>query len=774
MDENKYRELHAKTVVELRRMARELGLKIPSGYTKAQIVEKLAQTPEDGYPSTARAEQAAHPEASAEAREGVGAATTELQRPVEKRQEVANAAAAKSASPAREAVPPAEGDPVASGENAGRVRGTLRGVAARGAMPQPHRDVRTVNAAPRFRGEPAARTGESDRSQRVERVGQPEGARPVMRREAGSRPAPGIDGLRPVLRSGSPDDAVRPAVRNEFRDNAARPVAGNEAMRPTARGEAVEGSMRPATRVNYRDGAGRTSAGNDGVRTAEYRDAGNRPVQGDGPMRPAEYRDAGSRPVQSVEPQRPAARGEAAEAGIRPQARPEYRVSGGRMGVGRPVQRAEGHPAPQPRPVPAASVSAEPRRVDEERRPEPEAQRPRPAYGEYNTANPAVPEMIANGECREGGGVLELMPDGYGFLRAENYTQGPNDIYVAINQIRRFNLRTGDYVKGKTRAQREGDRYEALLYITEINGRSPEEQGRRVPFENMTPVYPDERIRLEDDTEAGRDLALRTIDLFAPIGKGQRGLIVSQPKAGKTVLLKKIANSITRNHPEIHLIVLLIDERPEEVTDMRRSISGEVVSSTFDEAPENHCRVADMVFGRAQRLVENGRDVVILMDSITRLARAYNLVNPPTGRSLSGGLDPGALRQPKRFFGAARNLENGGSLTVIATALVETGSRMDDIIYEEFKGTGNMEIHLNRKLSERRIFPAIDIEKSGTRRDELLLTEREQSAVLTMRRLLNGDAQEITEQLIDMMSKTLDNDTFLQRIEGWAQQMNRK
>ena len=722
MDENKYRELHAKTVVELRRMARELGLKIPSSCTKAQIVERLAQTPEDGYPSTVPAGQAPRPEAK---------------EPVEQRQASPVAGMESAASAAH---PVAGGDSATSGVAAGRVerRGTLRGLAARGAMPQPHRDVRMVSAVPRFRGEAVARTGENDRPQRAERVGQPEGARPAPRRDAGSRPLQGSDGL-------------RPDVRNELRDNAARPVAGNDALRPIAR-------------VNDRDGA----------RPVENRDYASRPPQAGQPVRPTEYRDAGSRPAQAAEPMRPAQRGEAADNGVRPQMRPEYRVSGSRMGVGRPVQRAEGYPAQQPRPVPATGAHGEARRADEERRPEMGVQRPRPTYGEYNTANPAVPEMIANGECSEGGGVLELMPDGYGFLRAENYTQGPNDIYVAINQIRRFNLRTGDYVKGKTRAQREGDRYEALLYITEINGRSPEEQGRRVPFENMTPVYPDERIRLEDDTEAGRDLALRTIDLFAPIGKGQRGLIVSQPKAGKTVLLKKIANSITRNHPEIHLIVLLIDERPEEVTDMRRSISGEVVSSTFDEAPENHCRVADMVFGRAQRLVENGRDVVILMDSITRLARAYNLVNPPTGRSLSGGLDPGALRQPKRFFGAARNLENGGSLTVIATALVETGSRMDDIIYEEFKGTGNMEIHLNRKLSERRIFPAIDIEKSGTRRDELLLTEREQSAVLTMRRLLNGDAQEITEQLIDMMSKTLDNDTFLQRIEGWAQQMSRK
>ncbi len=531
-------------------------------------------------------------------------------------------------------------------------------------------------------------------------------------------------GVRGTLRAGYPKNAA-PQPRRNVR-----------AMSPTPRfrGEAArnnEEEARPLPRNERADGAGRGAQ-------AE----GNRPVSQ--PLNSGRINPRGEavRPAPFGSDARPTPRAEFAESAGRPAMSGEYRDAGNRVSGGRMAQPAAVEPP-----------------------------RPRAGYGEYNTVNPSVPEMIQSGDCREGGGVLELMPDGYGFLRAENYTQGPNDIYVAINQIRKFNLRTGDYVRGKTRAQREGDRYEALLYITEINGLSPEEQGRRVPFENLTPVYPDERIRLEDETESGRDLALRTIDLFAPIGKGQRGLIVSQPKAGKTVLLKKIANSITRNHPEIHLIVLLIDERPEEVTDMRRSISGEVVSSTFDEAPENHCRVADMVFGRAQRLVENGRDVVILMDSITRLARAYNLVNPPTGRSLSGGLDPGALRQPKRFFGAARNLERGGSLTVIATALVETGSRMDDIIYEEFKGTGNMEIHLNRKLSERRIFPAIDIEKSGTRRDELLLTEREQGAVLTMRRLLNGDAQEITEQLIDMMSKTLDNSTFLERIEGWARRM---
>ena len=381
--------------------------------------------------------------------------------------------------------------------------------------------------------------------------------------------------------------------------------------------------------------------------------------------------------------------------------------------------------------------------------------------------NAAVTEMLQNGEYPDGAGVLDIQPDGYGILRAENFLPGNRDIYVSIAQIRRFNLRSGDYVEGKTRPQREGDRFAAMLYISAINGCSPLEAFRRPRFEELTPIYPDSRIRLENES-GGTDLALRCIDLLAPIGKGQRGMIVSPPKAGKTVLLKKIANAITENCPEIHLIVLLIDERPEEVTDLKRSIRGEVVYSTFDEMPDNHTRLSEMTLDRAQRLVEMGKDVVILLDSITRLARAYNLVIPPTGRSLSGGLDPGALHKPKRFFGAARNIENGGSLTIIATALVETGSRMDDIIYEEFKGTGNMELHLDRKLSERRIFPAIELNKSGTRRDELLFDAQEAEGSLDVRRMLSSNGgQDMTEQLIELMEKTKTNREFLTRMKGW-------
>ncbi len=386
---------------------------------------------------------------------------------------------------------------------------------------------------------------------------------------------------------------------------------------------------------------------------------------------------------------------------------------------------------------------------------------------EYGTSNPAVPDMLAAGDCGEGEGILEILPDGFGFLRAENYLPGNKDVYVSIAQIRRFNLHTGDKIAGKTRPQREGDRYNALLYINSVNGDTPESAIRRKPFDDLTPIYPEERLTLENEKNRS-DLAIRAIDIVAPIGRGQRGIIVAPPKAGKTILIKKIANALAENYPDVHLIVLLIDERPEEVTDMQRSIKGDVVFSTFDEVPDNHTRVAEMVLERAQRLVEHGKDVVVLLDSITRLSRAYNQVIPPTGRTLSGGLDPGALHKPKRFFGAARNIENGGSLTIIATALIETGSRMDDIIFEEFKGTGNMEIHLDRKLSEKRIFPAIDLNKSGTRREELLLSEKELDGIYTVRRVLSsGNTQEAAEQLVGMLAKTPSNNEFFNKLKDW-------
>ena len=488
----------------------------------------------------------------------------------------------------------------------------------------------------------------------------------------------------------------------------------------------------------------------------------------------------------------------------------------------------------------------------------------------YGTSNPAVSQMLEAGLCADGQGVMELQPDGYGFLRAQNCSPGREDVYVSIAQIRRFGMKNGDLVRGKTRPRREGDRYSALMYVESINGEPPERSAQRVPFDRLTPVHPDRRLTLEppqgggdlairtldfiapiglgqraqncspgredvyvsiaqirrfgmkngdlvrgktrprregdrysalmyvesingeppersaqrvpfdrltpvhpdrrltlEPPQGGGDLAIRTLDFIAPIGLGQRALIVAPPKAGKTVLLKKIAGAVEAGHPDIHLMMLLIDERPEEVTDIRRSVAGELVYSTFDAPQEHHVRVSEMVYERAQRLVEQGRDVVVLMDSLTRLSRAYNAL-APGGRAMSGGLAPGVLQRPKRFFGAARNVEGGGSLTIIATALVETGSRMDDIIYEEFKGTGNAEIHLDRRLSERRIFPAIDLLRSGTRREELLLSPEELEGVAAVRRVLTAArGRDATEQLLGMLEKTRSNQEFFKRLKEW-------
>ena len=366
-------------------------------------------------------------------------------------------------------------------------------------------------------------------------------------------------------------------------------------------------------------------------------------------------------------------------------------------------------------------------------------------------------------ESNSSKGVLEIQENNsFGFLRCSNYLTGENDIYVSPSQIRRFNLRTGDEVEGKVREAKDGEKFKALLFVEKVNGESPDKAIGRKNFENLTPIYPNERLHLETDN--GRDLSSRLMDFMCPIGKGQRGIIVAPPKAGKTTLLKRIAQNISKNYPYIKLIVLLIDERPEEVTDMKRSIKGDVIYSTFDEEPQNHAKVSQMVLERAKRMVEQGKDVVILMDSITRLSRAYNLTITPTGRTLSGGLDPGALLMPKKFFGAARNIEEGGSLTILATALVETGSRMDDMIFEEFKGTGNMEVHLDRRLQERRIFPAIDIYKSGTRKEDLLLSDEEKEVAFAIRKNMNrdGNIESITETLINMLSKTKNNKEFME------------
>jgi transcription termination factor Rho len=363
-------------------------------------------------------------------------------------------------------------------------------------------------------------------------------------------------------------------------------------------------------------------------------------------------------------------------------------------------------------------------------------------------------------------GVLETLPDGFGFLRAPdyNYLPGPDDIYVSPSQIRKFDLRTGDTISGQIRPPKEGERYFALIKVEAINFEPPEMARDRVFFDNLTPLYPEEKLRLETDSES---LAGRVLDIMTPIGKGQRALIVAPPRTGKTMLLQNIANSITRNHPEVTLIVLLIDERPEEVTDMQRSVHGEVISSTFDEPPTRHVQVADMVIEKAKRLVEYRRDVVILLDSITRLARAHNAVVPPSGKILSGGIDSNALQKPKRFFGSARNIEEGGSLTIVATALIDTGSRMDDVIFEEFKGTGNLEINLDRKLTEKRIFPSIDINKSGTRKEELLLAPADFNRIIVLRRVLSQlSATEAMELLLDKLSKTKANSDFLDSMQS--------
>ena len=385
-------------------------------------------------------------------------------------------------------------------------------------------------------------------------------------------------------------------------------------------------------------------------------------------------------------------------------------------------------------------------------KPEPRSDRP-----------PMEQSELDSGICVKG--ILEVLPDGYGFIRSDNYLPGENDVYVSPSQIRRFNLKTGDILKGNTRVKSQNEKFSALLYVTSINGMKPNEM-RRYNFEDMTPIFPNERLHLE---RPGGSVAMRVVDLVSPIGKGQRGMIVSPPKAGKTTLLKDVAKSILKNNPEMHLIILLIDERPEEVTDIKEAIKGsnvEIIYSTFDELPEHHKRVSEMTIERAKRLVEHKKDVTIFIDSITRLARAYNLTVPPSGRTLSGGLDPAALHMPKRFFGAARNMREGGSLTILATALVDTGSKMDDVVYEEFKGAGNMELVLNRKLQEKRIFPAIDIAKSGTRREDLLLSKEELEAVDIMRKALNGmKSDEALENILNMFAHTKDNKEFVQTVK---------
>lgn len=430
--------------------------------------------------------------------------------------------------------------------------------------------------------------------------------------------------------------------------------------------------------------------------------------------------------------------------------------------VDRPAERAETARAESHRPEGGRTEGTRP-----------EGSRPAQAEGEQpvrparvNEAYDSTQYPVELDSGIEAQGILEVMPDGYGFIRSDNYLPGSEDVYVAPSQIRRFGLKTGDILRGNKRIKTQQEKFSALLFVRTINGYTPEESARRTAFEDMTPIFPDKRIKLETP---GCSVAMRVMDLISPVGKGQRGMIVSPPKAGKTTLLKEVAKSILRTNPHMHMLILLIDERPEEVTDIKEAICGdnvEVIYSTFDELPDHHKRVAEMVVERAKRLVEHKKEVVILLDSITRLTRAYNLVVPPSGRTLSGGLDPAALHMPKRFFGAARNMREGGSLTILATALVDTGSKMDDVIYEEFKGTGNMEIVLDRKLSEKRIFPAIDIAKSSTRREDLLLDSEELEAISIMRKALNGlKSDEATDRILDMFARTRNNREFVANVK---------
>ncbi len=693
-----YQSLNLKTVVELRSLAKEMGVRIPAGTNKSTLIEMLMEAEKAGKDAPAG------------------------QAPATKQGDEGEKPARRRGRPGREASdnPETKKEQPAAGQAGSSPRqGAARnGRQAVGALKAeaPKADVPKADAL-------KADAPKTDR----QGAGQSQTARPAV--DAGN-------------------DAKAPLEAPASDKSEGRPEQAQGANPAGEQSQAAPADARPGFR-------GRTTPAN---RTYQ------RPMN-DAQPRQNRYQNwnVGRAPQGDARPQRVQ---QAGQAGMPRPVNPRFN----RQGDGRAPQQAWDNRdfqrrAPQP-PAPAAAQTdnaAQPAEQPER----PERQRPEGYYNaELKTSNPAVPEMLASGECGDGAGVLELQADGYGFLRAENCLPGPNDVYISIAQIRRFNLRNGDHVTGKTRAQREGDRYSAMMYITEVNGESPEKAAERPRFEDLVPVYPDQRLRLEPPEGHG-DLSLRLIDMLAPIGKGQRGMIVSQPKAGKTTLLKKVANAITAQYPDVHLIVLLIDERPEEVTDMQRSIKGEVIYSTFDEEPEHHTRVSEMVLARAQRLVEMGKDVVVLLDSITRLARAYNLTITPTGRSLSGGLDPGALFRPKRFFGAARNIENGGSLTIIATALVETGSRMDDIIFEEFKGTGNMELHLDRKLSDRRVFPAIDLLKSGTRREELLLTEDEMNGEYQVRRMLGGRQQEMYEQLIDLMTKTASNAEFFSKLKGW-------
>ena len=715
-------DLQSMTVLSLRKLAREKGIKLSAGLDKDGIVARISaalapSTQTEAQPEPEAILAASAPEEKPSVQERIKPSSIVLDEQDETSNDEEDDTVPAAKQPALEKAAdslqykPAWTNPQLNRTSTGPVYSTKPAWQARSITPAPRNTSvmrqetvrpapapRPAGYSPRF-GPDAPDT--SDVTPVVQTRFGPAATTPTVRRDP-------IEQEQDVFRPSVRQEAIRPAPSDTFRPvqqetSYARPAQRNETVRPSYRQD------------NYRD---------DTYRQDNFRVD---PVQSDSFRQPV-YRQE------------------------------NYRTDSFRQ-----------------EPYRADSFGNDPTFRSEALRPEPIRQetyfRPRRDTGYYNrelgTSNPAVPEMLANGECGDGSGILEIHPEGYGFLRAENFLPGNKDVYVSIAQIRRFGLRTGDHITGKTRPQREGDKYSALLYITDVNGIHPDELRDRVSFDDLTPVYPNKRITLESGADS-TDLAIRLVDLIAPIGFGQRALIVAPPKAGKTTILSKIANAITRNYPDVHVMVLLVDERPEEVTDLRESIQGEVLASTFDELPENHVRLAEMVLERAQRLVEQKKDVVVLMDSITRLSRAYNAVAPQTGRAMSGGLAPGVLHKPKRFFGAARNIREGGSLTVIATALIETGSRMDDIIFEEFKGTGNMELVLDRELSEKRVFPAVNLQKSGTRREDLLLNQKELDGIRSIRGVLSSaNAKDATEQLLSMMEKTKCNTDLFAKLQDW-------
>ena len=685
-----FQSLNSKTMVELRKLAKEKNLKVPAGTSKIVLIDMLLEA--WNTPAQAESPKAVEPKQETPKPELVSAATAE--------EPPAAPAKRPRGRPRKNAQP----QPVAEGKTETKAREEKRAV-------EKKKEKVERPSKPMEQAKPAAEAPKSETAAQPAQPPKPvQEASPMEGKPLANAPAE-----QPI------EIAQAEGKPAEKAEEAPKPVAQLRAPRPLERRPISREEVGAPQRVERRTLPGRTSPNGRSVNpNPTFRNPPTIPQRGEGVQRAQSPSPLRTPPMRVVQPERE-------EAPVVPLREPE--------------------------------APAQPRYTQEQVS-SPLNARPRRDYTDVDA------DGVPVGDFADGSGLLEIQQDGYGFLRADNCLPGKNDTYLSIAQIRRFNLRNGDFVEGKTRPQRDGDRYSAMVHITKINGLPPEQAIRRPVFESLVPWYPNERLRLEGPKHS--EYSLRLIDILAPIGKGQRGMIVSQPKAGKTTLLKQIANAISDNNPEVKLIVLLIDERPEEVTDMKRSIRGDVIYSTFDEAPENHARVSEMVLEHAQRMVEMGQDVVILMDSITRLARAYNLIIPPTGRSLSGGLDPGALYKPKKFFGAARNIEDGGSLTIIATALVETGSRMDDIIFEEFKGTGNMELHLDRRLSDKRIFPAIDLVRSGTRREELLLSPKELDGAYSVRKILSGNnSQQSTEMLLGLLEKTANNDDFLSRIKGW-------